>query len=53
MGAWLAENASRGHGVWFVSWKRGTGRSALTYEEAVEEVASFAARGERAFAPRP
>jgi uncharacterized protein YdeI (YjbR/CyaY-like superfamily) len=35
--SWLRENADRGTGVWLVSWKRTTGRPAITYEEAIEE----------------
>jgi uncharacterized protein YdeI (YjbR/CyaY-like superfamily) len=35
--AWLHENAERGTGVWLVSWKRATGRPAVTYEQAIEE----------------
>jgi uncharacterized protein YdeI (YjbR/CyaY-like superfamily) len=35
--AWLTANADRGTGVWLVSWRRATGRPALTYDEAVEE----------------
>ena len=35
--AWLAEHADRGEGVWLVSWKKATGRPALTYDEAVCE----------------
>jgi uncharacterized protein YdeI (YjbR/CyaY-like superfamily) len=35
--AWLTANADRGQGVWLVSWKRATGRPALTYDEAVCE----------------
>jgi uncharacterized protein YdeI (YjbR/CyaY-like superfamily) len=35
--SWLLENAERGTGVWLVSWKRGTGRPAMSYEQAIEE----------------
>ena len=35
--AWLAENADRGTGAWLVSWKKATGRPAITYDEAVCE----------------
>lgn len=35
--AWLAEHADRGTGAWLVSWKKATGRPALTYDEAVME----------------
>jgi uncharacterized protein YdeI (YjbR/CyaY-like superfamily) len=34
---WLTANADRGTGVWLVSWKKATGRPALTYDQAVEE----------------
>lgn len=35
--AWLAANHDRSRGVWLVSWRRPTGRPAVTYEEAVTE----------------
>jgi uncharacterized protein YdeI (YjbR/CyaY-like superfamily) len=35
--SWLLEHADRGVGVWLVSWKRATGRPAITYEQAIEE----------------
>ncbi|MGD9571266.1 MAG: YdeI family protein [Thermoleophilia bacterium] len=35
--AWLAENHATAPGVWFVNWKRGTGRPSFPYGEAVEE----------------
>jgi uncharacterized protein YdeI (YjbR/CyaY-like superfamily) len=35
--SWLRDNADRGTGVWLVSWKRATGRPAVTYEQAIEE----------------
>lgn len=35
--AWLAEHADRGTGAWLVSWKKATGRPALSYDEAVME----------------
>lgn len=34
---WLAANADRGTGAWLVSWKKATGRPALTYDQAVQE----------------
>jgi len=34
---WLIEHADRGVGVWLVSWKKSTGRPAITYDQAVEE----------------
>jgi len=39
--AWLAEHHRRDSGVWFVSWKRRTGRATVSYEEAVEEALCF------------
>jgi uncharacterized protein YdeI (YjbR/CyaY-like superfamily) len=39
--AWLAANHAAGRGVWLASWKRGTGREAVSYEEAVEEALCF------------
>jgi uncharacterized protein YdeI (YjbR/CyaY-like superfamily) len=38
---WLSDNHGRGEGVWLVSWKRHTGRPALTYDEIVEEALCF------------
>jgi uncharacterized protein YdeI (YjbR/CyaY-like superfamily) len=35
--AWLSEHAGRGAGVWLVSWKKATGRPAMSYEDAVVE----------------
>ncbi len=35
---WLAANHGESTGVWLVSWKRATGRPAMTYEELVEEL---------------
>lgn len=34
---WLAEHHGRGSGVWLVSWRGHSGRSALDYEELVME----------------
>lgn len=34
---WLAQNADRGVGVWLMSWKKATGRPAMTYDDAVLE----------------
>ena len=39
--AWLAANHAELPGVWLASWKRGTGRPAVPYEEAVEEALCF------------
>jgi Uncharacterized protein conserved in bacteria len=38
---WLEANHDRDGGVWLVSWKRATGRPAVTYEEAVVEAIAF------------
>ena len=35
---WLAANHADVPGVWLVSWKRSTGRPAMTYEDLVEEL---------------
>jgi hypothetical protein len=32
---WLAAHHGRSDGVWLVTWRRGSGRAALAYEEAV------------------
>jgi hypothetical protein len=32
---WLAAHHGRSDGVWLVTWRRGSGRAALVYEEAV------------------
>jgi uncharacterized protein YdeI (YjbR/CyaY-like superfamily) len=39
--AWLAVNHLGSKGVWLVSWKAGTGRPRLGYEESVEEALAF------------
>lgn len=39
--AWLAANHATARGVWLASWKRDTGRPAVSYEEAVEEALCF------------
>lgn len=39
--AWLEENHTRGEGVWFVSYKKVTGKPRIEYEEAVEEALCF------------
>jgi uncharacterized protein YdeI (YjbR/CyaY-like superfamily) len=38
---WLAANHERTQGVWLVSYKRGTGKPAIEYEEAVCEALCF------------
>ncbi|MFN8620943.1 MAG: YdeI/OmpD-associated family protein [Chloroflexota bacterium] len=35
--AWLAANEDRTQGIWLVTWKRGTGRPSLSYDDLVEE----------------
>jgi uncharacterized protein YdeI (YjbR/CyaY-like superfamily) len=39
--AWLAVNHHGSNGIWLVSWKSGTGRPRIGYEEAVEEALAF------------
>ena len=39
--AWLAAHHDRATGVWFVFWKKKTGRPTVAYEEAVEEALCF------------
>jgi uncharacterized protein YdeI (YjbR/CyaY-like superfamily) len=39
--AWLARHAADSDGVWLVSWRNGSGRPAMTYDEAVEEALCF------------
>lgn len=39
--AWLAANHASAPGVWLASWKRGTGRPAVPYDETVEEALCF------------
>ncbi len=39
--AWLQENHERAPNVWLISYKKGTGKRAFTYEEAVEEALCF------------
>jgi uncharacterized protein YdeI (YjbR/CyaY-like superfamily) len=38
---WLAENHTRTEGVWLISYKKATGKPAVTYDEAVEEALCF------------
>lgn len=38
---WLADHHDRGHGVWLVSWRRGSGRPLIDYEESVLEALCF------------
>ena len=39
--SWLAENHAREEGVWFVSYKKATGKPRVEYEESVEEALCF------------
>jgi uncharacterized protein YdeI (YjbR/CyaY-like superfamily) len=39
--AWLADHHTRTAGVWLVSWKKHTGRPALSYDQAVTEALAF------------
>lgn len=34
---WLLTHADRGEGAWLVSWKKASGRPAMTYDESVRE----------------
>jgi uncharacterized protein YdeI (YjbR/CyaY-like superfamily) len=38
---WLEENQERPEGVWLISYKKATGKPAITYDEAVEEALCF------------
>ncbi|HVF24424.1 MAG TPA: YdeI/OmpD-associated family protein [Anaerolineales bacterium] len=38
---WLEENQSRAEGVWFISYKKATGKPRVSYEEAVEDALCF------------
>lgn len=39
--AWLTEHHATTRGVWVVSWRRGSDREAIPYEELVEEALCF------------
>jgi uncharacterized protein YdeI (YjbR/CyaY-like superfamily) len=39
--AWLAEHHTRDAGVWLVTWRAGSGRPRLTYDEVVEQALCF------------
>lgn len=39
--AWLEANAARTEGIWLVTYRRGSGRTAPTYDEIVEEALCF------------
>jgi len=38
---WLEKNHTRTEGIWFVSYKKGTGKPRVSYEESVEEALCF------------
>jgi len=38
---WLEQNHTRTEGVWFISFKKATGKPRVTYDEAVEEALCF------------
>jgi uncharacterized protein YdeI (YjbR/CyaY-like superfamily) len=38
---WLAENYAKSSGIWFVYFKKHTGKPRVTYDEAVEEALCF------------
>jgi uncharacterized protein YdeI (YjbR/CyaY-like superfamily) len=39
--AWLEQNHARAAGVWLISYKKGTGKPRVEYDEAVEEALCF------------
>jgi uncharacterized protein YdeI (YjbR/CyaY-like superfamily) len=39
--AWLDANHTRDDGVWLVSWRSGSGRPRVSYDESVEEALAF------------
>jgi uncharacterized protein YdeI (YjbR/CyaY-like superfamily) len=39
--AWLLTNHATSSGVWLVTWRSGTGRPALSYDDQVEEALAF------------
>ena len=39
--AWLERNHDKSDGVWFVSWKKATGRPVIPYTNAVDEALCF------------
>jgi uncharacterized protein YdeI (YjbR/CyaY-like superfamily) len=51
--AWLAANHERTTGVWLVTWKPGSGRPVLSYEDAVIEALRFGWIDSRAAPSRP
>jgi uncharacterized protein YdeI (YjbR/CyaY-like superfamily) len=38
---WLAENHAQAAGIWFVYFKKQTGKPRVTYDQAVEEALCF------------
>jgi uncharacterized protein YdeI (YjbR/CyaY-like superfamily) len=51
--AWLAAHHERREGVWLVTWKPGTGRPVLRYEDAVVEALRYGWIDARAAPARP
>ncbi len=39
--AWLASNCDAARGVWVASWRKGSGRDPIAYEDLVEEAICF------------
>jgi uncharacterized protein YdeI (YjbR/CyaY-like superfamily) len=39
--AWLAEHHGRETGIWLVFWKKHTGKTAVSYQDAVDEALCF------------
>lgn len=39
--AWLAEHHTSSGGVWLITWRKGSGRPVLSYDESVEEALCF------------
>jgi uncharacterized protein YdeI (YjbR/CyaY-like superfamily) len=39
--AWLAEHHGREIGIWLVFWKKHTGKTAVSYQDAVDEALCF------------
>jgi uncharacterized protein YdeI (YjbR/CyaY-like superfamily) len=39
--SWLAKHQDDGEGVWLISWKKSSGKPAMTYDESVDEAIAF------------
>ena len=39
--AWLSKHQTDGEGVWLISWKKSSGKPAMSYDEAVDEAIAF------------